>query len=72
MAMIGDARYWFAGDCDAVVIDKRPTPHVRYDGDPPDAGDELKLALVGREPSRPLIGVVWLRSWRYKGPPAFT
>ena len=54
--MIGEVHYWFQGDADMVVVDERP--------------DDLKVAVVGREPRHPLLGIVWIKEWQFRGQPA--
>lgn len=45
--MIGEVRYWMQGDALWAVVDE--------------AADRVRLAVVGCEPSRPLLGFVRLK-----------
>jgi hypothetical protein len=54
--MIGATRHWFAGHADMAVIDEDPD------------SKRLKVAVVGREPNHPLLGVVWLNEWPFRAP----
>lgn len=48
---IGQVRYWREGDSDWIVVAGRP--------------GRVRVAVVGCEPERPLLGFVWLKDWQF-------
>lgn len=50
---MGEVRYWLSGDCDMVALDATQR--------------RVRVAVVGCEPTHPLLGVVWLKRWQWQG-----